>query len=59
MKRRTVQRGVRIDHEPPIIPHGAPKPPPPGDRVIKGRDGRRWFICGASGRVTEIKAKSP
>jgi hypothetical protein len=42
-----------LEHEPPIMqPHQ--KPPPPGDRILKGKDGSRWFIDGASGRVTKM-----
>jgi hypothetical protein len=51
--RRTIHRGVMLEHEPPIMqPHQ--KPPPPGDRILKGKDGSRWFIDGASGRVTKM-----
>jgi hypothetical protein len=53
-KRRKVHRGVMIDHEPPIMQPTDKKPPPPGDRVIKGKKGERWFIDGASGRVTKL-----
>ena len=52
---RKVHRGVMIEHEPPLMRAEDKKPPPPGDRVIKGKDGRKWFIDGASGRVTELK----
>jgi hypothetical protein len=52
--RRKVHRGVMIDHEPPIMQPTDKKPPPPGDRVIKSKKGERWFIDGASGRVTKL-----
>lgn len=54
---RKVHRGVVVEHEPPIMLPTDKKPPPPGDRVIKGKDGRRWFINGASSQVTELKPK--
>jgi hypothetical protein len=43
-----------IEHEPPLMRHEDKKPPPPGDRVVKGKDGSKYFIDAASGRVTKL-----
>jgi hypothetical protein len=56
---RKVSRGVMIEHEPPLMRHEDKRPPPPGDRVIKGKDGSKYFVEGASGRVTQISGPIP
>lgn len=32
---------------------------PPRDRILTAKDGRRWFVCGWSGRATPLPDKPP